>query len=263
MRALVAISATLAALFCVAPFAWLVLAGLHTAGDPLTGAPTAENLVRVLRDQPIPRALLNSLVVAGTTTLVALVLGTIAAFALARLRPPGKGLVLAAVLAISMFPPIATVGPLYVILRALGLLDRPLGLVVPYATFALPLAIWLLVRTFEEIPDELDRAAKIDGCGPIQTLLRVHLPLAAPGLATAGLLVFVAAWNELLFALTFVSTPERRPVPVAIALFAAEHEEPWGEIAAASALATVPLVVLALIFQRRIVAGLTAGAVKG
>lgn len=262
-----AVLSLLAATWCVAPFAWQVLTALRPEGEiTKLGLPSRLSLASfatALRDQPVPRALLNSLLVAGATTLVALALGALAAFALARLRVPGRGLFLAAALSISMFPPIAIVGPIYVALRSIGLLDHWAGLVLPYATFALPLAIFLLTRTFEEIPRDLFRAARVDGCGPLQALVRVHLPLAAPGLATTALLVFVAAWNELLFALTFLSSPDARTVPVAIALFSAEHKEPWGAIAAASTVATLPLVVLALIFQRKIVAGLTAGAVKG
>ncbi len=257
----------LAALFCVGPFAWLVLTALRPEGERTRlGVPSSLSLtsfVTAVRDQPLPRALLHSLLVASLTTVLSVFLGALAAFAIARLRVRFGKLVLAAALSISMFPPIATVGPLYVVLRSLGLLDSPLGLVLPYASFSLPLAIFLLTRTFEDIPDDLFRAARVDGCSPLGALYRVYLPLAAPGIATTALLVFVAAWNELLFALTFLSTPERRTAPVAIALFASGQVEPWGEIAAASALATVPLVILALVFQRRIVSGLTAGAVKG
>jgi len=259
--------AFLAAFFCVAPFAWLVITALRPESE-LTrlGVPsriTLENFHSALRDQPLPRALLNGFLVSASTTILAIVLGSLAAFSLARLRPPGRSFILAGALAVSMFPPIATVGPLYVLLRSLGLLDHWAGLILPYTTFSLPLAIFLLTRAFEEIPEELWRAARVDGCSPLQALRRVYLPLAAPSIATTALLVFIAAWNELLFALTFLSTPERRTTPVAIALFTSEHAEPWAQIAAASAIATLPLVVLALVFQRRIVSGLTAGAVKG
>jgi multiple sugar transport system permease protein len=257
----------LAALFCVAPFAWLVITALRPESE-LThlGPPsrvTLENFHSALRDQPLPRALLNGFLVSASTTVLAILLGSLAAFALARLRPPGRALILAGALAVSMFPPIATVGPLYVLLRSLGLLDHWVGLILPYTTFSLPLAIFLLTRAFEDIPEELWRAARVDGCSPLQALVRVHLPLAAPAIATTALLVFIAAWNELLFAITFLSSPERRTTPVAIALFTSEHAEPWAQIAAASAIATLPLVLVALIFQRRIVSGLTAGAVKG
>jgi multiple sugar transport system permease protein len=215
------------------------------------------------RDQPFGRALANSVLVAGLTTLAALAVGAPAAFALGKLRVRGGTLLLAFALSVSMFPPIATVSPLYLMIRAVGLLDRAPALVVPYTTFALPLALWILTGFFRELPDELYRAARVDGCTPFGAFRKVLLPLAAPGLFTTAILVFVAAWNELLYALTFVSSPARRTVPVAIALFSGEHRDPWGEIAAASVVATVPLVIVTLVFQRRIVAGLTAGAVKG
>ena len=166
-------------------------------------------------------------------------------------------------LAISMFPPIATVSPLYLALRAVGLRDSLAGLVLPYATFALPLTLWLLTSFFRDLPDELYRAALVDGCTPWQAFVHVYLPLSWPALATCAILVFIFSWNELLYALSFISTPSKRTIPVAIALFAGEHVEPWGQIAAASVVATLPLAVLTFVFQRRIVAGLTAGAVKG
>lgn len=162
-----------------------------------------------------------------------------------------------------MFPPIATVSPQYLLLRALGLRDTLAGLVLPYTTFALPLTLWILTSFMKEIPDDLFRAARIDGCTPFQAFRRVLLPLAAPGLATTAILVFIFSWNEFLYALTLLSSPEKRTIPVAITLFAGEHRDPWGEIAAASIIATLPLVALTLLFQRRIVSGLTAGAVKG
>lgn len=259
--------ALLAATFCVAPFLWLVLTALRPEAE-LTriGPPSRLSLLafsRALREHPLPRALLNGFLVSTCTTVLAVGLGALAAFSLARLRPPGRSVILAGALAVSMFPPIATVGPLYALLGRLGLLDHWAGLIIPYTTFSLPLAMFLLTRAFEEIPEELWSAARVDGCSPLQALFRIYLPLAAPAIATSALLVFIAAWNELLYALTFLSTPNHRTVPAAIAMFAPEHAEPWGEIAAASTIATLPLVILALIFQRRIVSGLTAGAVKG
>ena len=152
--------------------------------------------------------------------------------------------------------------PLFLILRAAGLRDSLAGLVLPYATFALPLTLWLLTSSFRELPEELYRAARVDGCTPWQAFARVFLPLSWPALATCAILVFIFSWNELLYALSFISTPAKRTIPVAIALFAGEHVEPWGQIAAASMVATLPLAVLTLLFQKRIVAGLTAGAVK-
>jgi multiple sugar transport system permease protein len=266
-RAALTIASFAAVSFCVGPFAWQIMTSLRPEAEVSEpGLPrhlTLASHVEVLRGGGFARALWNSVVVASATTVVSLCIGSLAAFALAKLAFPGRKWLLAGALGVSMFPPIATVSPLYLGMRALGLLDRPLGLVIPSTTFALPLTLWVLTGFFREIPDELYRAARIDGCTPLQAFRKVMLPLALPGLATTAILVFVFAWNELLYALTFLSSPEHRTVPVAIALFAAEHKEPWAEIAAASVIATLPLLVATLIFQRRIVAGLTAGAVKG
>jgi multiple sugar transport system permease protein len=161
-----------------------------------------------------------------------------------------------------MFPPIATVSPVYLGLSALGLRDSLWGLLIPYTTFALPLTLWLLSATFRQIPDSLYRAARVDGCSAFQAFWHVLLPIAAPGIATAAILVFIFAWNEYLFALTLLSSPHRRTVPVAISLFAGEHAEPWAQLFAASLLATLPLFLLTALCQRHIVSGLTAGAVK-
>jgi multiple sugar transport system permease protein len=162
-----------------------------------------------------------------------------------------------------MFPPIATVSPLFLIIRGLGLRDTLGGLVLPYTIFALPLTLWVLSSFFREIPDELYSAARVDGCSPFQAFRKIFLPLAVPGLATTAILIFIFAWNEFLFALTFVSSPEKRTIPVAIALFATGQKEPWPEIFAASAVVTLPLVVLTILLQRKIVSGLTAGSVTG
>ncbi len=252
--------------FFLGPFAWQAVTSLTPEAELGRGLPSAltlANYAELLRDGTFARAVANSLAVAAATTLLALAVGAPAAFAVAKLEFRGRRLLLGAALAVSMFPPIATVSPLYVSLRALGLLDRLEGLVLPDATFALPLALWLLTNTFRAIPTEIYRSAQADGCTPFQAFRWVFLPLAGPGMATAAILVFITAWNEFLFALTFIATPSRRTVPVAVALFAGEHLEPWGQIAAASILATLPLAALTLAFQRRIVSGITAGAVKG
>ncbi len=260
-------AALAAATFCVGPFFWQLLTSLRPEPE-LTrlGLPSSISLDSyraVFEGSPFARVMLNSLVVAVATTVVCLSLGSLAAFALAKLEVPGRRLLLGGALAASMFPPIATVGPLFLVIRALGLRDQLAGLVLPYATFSLPLTLWLLTSFFRELPDDLYRAARVDGCSPFQAFWRVLLPLAAPGLATTAILVFIFSWNEFLYALTFTSSPAHRTVPVAIALFAAEHAEPWGQIAAASVIVTLPLIILTLIFQRRIVAGLTTGSVKG
>jgi multiple sugar transport system permease protein len=252
--------------FCLGPFAWQALTSLRPE-DELTrpGLPSSLSLASyagAFHGRPFGRVLLNSLLVAGTTTVFCVAVGASAAFALAKLEFRGKTLLLGGALAISMFPPIATVSPLFLMIRSLGLRDELAGLVLPYTTFALPMTLWILTGFFRDIPDELYRAARVDGCSPFQAFRRVLLPLAAPGIAATAILVFIFAYNEFLYALIFTSSPEKRTVPVAISLFAAEHKEPWGEIAAASIIATLPLVVVTLLFQRKIVAGLTAGGVK-
>ncbi|MBS1150041.1 MAG: Maltose/maltodextrin transporter, permease protein MalG [Myxococcaceae bacterium] len=258
---------TAALTFCVGPFLWQVLTSLRPETEQtrlaLPTRPTLQAYAEVFEGRAFAQVMLNSFAVASLTTLLCLAIGALAAFALARLPVPGRGALLAAALGASMFPPIATVGPLFLLIRALGLRDQLAGLVLPYATFALPLTLWVLTAHFRQLPPDLYRAARIDGCTPFAAFWRVLLPLAAPGLVTTGLLVFIFSWNEFLYALTFTSSPEHRTVPVAIALFASEHAEPWAQIAAASVIVTLPLVILTLAFQRRLVSGLTAGAVKG
>jgi multiple sugar transport system permease protein len=253
--------------FALGPFLWAALSSFRPAAEvTVVGMPsrlTLENYAGVFQNHDFGRVLLNSLVVAGSTTALCLALGSSAAFALARIEFPGRRFILAFALTVSMFPPIATVSPLYLIIRALGLRDHLAGLILPYCTFALPLTLWMLTSFFRELPDELLRAARVDGCTAFGAFRKVFLPLAAPGLATTAILVFMFAWNEFLYALTFTSSPLKRTVPVAISLFATEHTEPWAEIAAASVIATLPLIIATVLFQRRIVAGLTAGAVKG
>lgn len=263
----VACVAAAATSFFVGPFAWQLLTSLRPEAELTSiGLPRAlsvQSYADAFEGRPFARVLLNSAVVAGTTTVLCLAVASAAAFAIAKLELRYKSALLAAALAVSMFPPIATVSPLYLALRALHMLDTSAGLVLPHTTFALPLALWVLTGFFRAIPDELYRAARVDGCTPLGAFRKVMLPLALPGLSTTAILVFVFSWNEFLYALTFTSSPERRTVPVAISLFAGEHAEPWGEIAAASVIATLPLVVFTLSFQRHIVAGLTHGAVKG
>lgn len=265
--ALLLFAALAAATFAVGPFLWQLLTSLRPAGE-LTrlGLPshfTLESYLAVFQGRPFARVLLNSALVAGGTTVLCLAIGGAAAFALARLPIRGGGLLLGAALLVSMFPPVATVSPLYLLIRALGLRDHLGGLILTDTTFALPTTLWILTSFFRAIPDELYRSARIDGCSPLQAFHRVFLPIAAPALATTAILVFIFSYNELTYALTFTSSPESRTVPVALTLFAGEHEEPWGEIAAASVVSTLPLLLVTLIFQRRIVAGLTAGALKG
>jgi ABC-type glycerol-3-phosphate transport system permease component len=205
----------------------------------------------------------NSLVVAGFTTALAVLLGAGCAYAIARLRFRGKGPMLAFVLAVSMFPQIAVVSPLYLLLRELRLLNTYPGLVLPYLTFAMPLAIWLLVGFFRQLPAALEEAALVDGASRLRTLWHIVLPISWPGLATTAILTFLYCWNEFLFALSFTLGPERYTVPVAITLFRGQYQVPWGEILAAAVVATAPVAAIVFVAQRRIISGLTLGAVKG
>jgi len=196
---------------------------------------------------------------------VAVSLDSFAAYAIARLEFPGKRVILAGALAIAMFPPISTVGPLFDMWRALGLYDTYPGLIIPYLTFSLPLAIYVLVAFFREIPWDLEQAAQVDGATPFQAFRKVIVPLAAPGVFTAAILVFIFAWNDFVFAISLTSSDASRTVPAALAFFTGESSftQPTGSIAAAAVVVTVPIIVFVLFFQRRIVSGLTAGAVKG
>ena len=205
----------------------------------------------------------NSLVVASATTVLAIVVATLAAYALTRLQFRGRTFLLAVVLAVSMLPQVSLVPPLYLGLRAAHLLDTYAGLVLPYLSFALPLSIWLLVGYFRQLPSEIEDAALIDGASRMQALRHVVLPLAWPGIATAAILTFLYCWNEFIFALSFTLGPERQTAPVAIALFRGRYQVPWGEILAAAVVTTLPVVAVVVAFQRRIVEGLTAGAMKG
>jgi multiple sugar transport system permease protein len=218
-----------------------------------------------INDSPFIKPLINSIGIALITTVIAITLASFAAYAIARLEFPGKRLILAGALAIAMFPPISTVGPLFDMWRALGLYDTWVGLIIPYLTFSLPLAIYVLVAFFREIPWDLEQAAAVDGATPFQAFTKVIVPLAAPGVFTAAILVFIFAWNDFLFAISLTSSDASRTVPAALAFFTGESSftQPTGSIAAAAVVVTVPIIVFVLFFQRRIVAGLTAGAVKG
>jgi len=257
-------------LFCLAPFYWLVNVSLKTGPD-LSGSaivppnPTLDNYQSIFKNDDFVHALGNSAIVSLVTTALALVVGSFCAYALARLKFPLKFALLALVLSITTFPPIAIATPVFKLWSDIGLFNTLPGLIIPYLTFALPLAIYILVSFFKEIPKDLEEAALVDGATRFQAFRKIVIPLAAPGLATAGILTFISAWNEFLFAVTLTSTPKARTVPAAIAFFtgSTEFEEPLGTIAAASVVISIPLIFLVLFFQKRIVAGLTAGAVKG
>ncbi len=211
------------------------------------------------------RALANSAIVSLVTTTLAIIIGSFCAYALARLRFKGKFAILALVLAITTFPAIAIAAPLFRLWSDIGIFNTLIGLIIPNLTFALPLAIYILVSFFKEIPKDLEEAALVDGATYFQAFRKVVVPLAAPGLATAAILTFIATWNEFLFAITLTSSPDARTVPAAIAFFtgATVFEVPVGTITAASVTISIPLILMVLLFQKRIVAGLTAGAVKG
>jgi multiple sugar transport system permease protein len=268
-RTAVAVGLALACLWSLAPFLWQLVTSLKPVSELervppiLPSSVTLAHYEAIFAAQPFGHLMLNSLVVAGGTTLVALALGSLAAFALVRLHPPGRTTLLASAIALSMLPPIATVSPLFLMINAAGLRDTLLALVVVYSGFTLPLAIWLMAQFFRSVPAEIYIAARVDGCTAAGAFRKVMLPLAVPGLVATGLLVFIFAWNEFLFAMSLTSSVEARTIPVGIALFPGIHDVPWGEIAAGSVVATLPVVALAIAFQRRVLEGLTAGAVKG
>jgi trehalose/maltose transport system permease protein len=231
----------------------------------LPASPQWSNYQAVFREQPFGRNILNSVLVATAVVLAGLALSITAAYALARIRFRGRQLLLLTLLAVVMFPQIAVLSGLFELVRALGLYNRLGSLGLSYMIFTLPFTVWVLTAFMRDLPAELEEAAIMDGATPLTILWRVLLPLMRPALVATGLLAFIAAWNEFLFALTFTLTNDQRTVPVAIALIsgASQYELPWGQVMAASVVVTVPLVLLVLAFQRRIVAGLTTGAIKG
>ncbi len=250
-----ALAAAVAAAWSLAPFLWQVVVSLRPA----------ESWVLIFRARPFARYILNSALVSGGATALCLAAGAPAAYAFARLRLPGRRLALAAALALSLLPATILVVPLKQLVQRAGLLNSRAALSVIYAGLNLPFCLWTLTTFFRKVPRELEDAAAIDGFSPAQTLLRVVLPLSAPALASTALLVFIFCWNEFLIALTLISRDLSRTVPVGIAMLsgASVYEVPWGQIAAAVVATTLPVAAAVLAFQRRIVAGLTAGAVKG
>jgi multiple sugar transport system permease protein len=257
-------------IFCLFPFYWMVNTSLKTGAELSTGAlfpshPSLDNYDSIFKNASFTTALRTSAIDAGAATLIAVTIGSFAAYALARLRFPRKFLILAIVLSISTFPPIAIAAPVFKLWTDIGLYNTYLGLILPFLTFVLPLTIYILTSFFREIPKDLEEAALVDGATHFQAFRKVVMPLAAPGVVTAGLLAFIFAWNEFLLSITLTSSPSRRPVSAAIAFFTGsqQFQIPLGTISAATVVITVPLIVLVVIFQKRIVAGLTAGAVKG
>ncbi len=263
--------ATVAVLvYALIPVVWIISISLKepaTIGDGrfLPSDWTLENYESVFSTGFFNAALRNSIGIALIATVLSLIFASMAAYAITRLDFPGKSVILAGALAIAMFPAISIVGGLYDVWRNIGLYDTWLGLILPYMSFALPLSIYTLSAFFREIPWDLEKAAQMDGATPAQAFRRVILPLAMPGVFTAGILAFIAAWNDFLFANVLTSTDASRTAPVALAFFrgASQFTDPSGAIAAGAVVVTVPILIMVLIFQRRIVSGLTAGAVKG
>jgi trehalose/maltose transport system permease protein len=254
----------------VFPFYYAILTSFKTGTDlfRVNYWPTSlswDNYKAVLTTGSFPRNLLNSVFVSSVTVAFALFLAVTAAFALSRVNFRGRGLLLMTILAVSMFPQIAVLSGLFEVIRGLGIYNTPWALIFSYTIFTLPFTVWVLTTFMRDLPIEIEEAAIVDGATPWVIITRVFLPLMWPALVTTGLLAFIGAWNEFLFALTFTSSNDTRTVPVAIAMLtgATQYEIPWGNIMAASVIVTVPLVVLVLIFQRKIVSGLTAGGVKG
>jgi trehalose/maltose transport system permease protein len=258
--------------YMVFPFYWALNSSLKTEGElqrtPATfwpRNPVLNNYKAVFQNDKFTRGLLNSVIVASATTTLCLMTGSFGAFALGKLRFRGKTPSLYVILAMTMFPQIAVLSGLYAVINTLKLHPIP-SMILSYMIFTLPFTVWVMTSFFRGLPTEIMQSAQVDGATPFQTFYLILLPLTAPALVTTGLLAFIAAWNEYLFALTFTTIdPASRTVPVAIALFTGTiaRQEPFGEIMAASVVVTIPLLILVLIFQQKIVAGLTAGAVKG
>jgi len=269
-RTLFALLVLLIALYTVFPFYWAVVSSLKS-GSALYQVefwprdPQWSNYPAVFQEQPFGRNILNSVIVAVAVVSVSLALAMSAAFALGRIAFRGRSTLLLVILGVSMFPQVAVLSGLFELIQTLGLYNSLGGLVLSYLIFTLPFTVWVLTTFMRELPVELEEAAVVDGATPWVVLTRIFLPLLGPAMATTGLLAFIAAWNEFLFALTFTLTDDMRTVPVAIGLISgsSRFELPWGRIMAASVIVTVPLILLVLVFQRRIVSGLTAGAVKG
>ncbi len=265
-----AVAGLVVCLYALVPVLWIVSLSFKTTdtitdGSFIPRSWTLDNYAQIFSLKLFTSALVNSIGVAVIATVLAVVIGTMAAYAIARLDFPGKKLLVGVALLIAMFPQISLVSPLFDIERTVGLFDTWPGLILPYITFALPLAIYTLSAFFREIPWELEKAAKMDGATPLQAFRWIIVPLAAPGVFTTAILVFIFCWNDFLFAISLTSTSRSQTAPVAIANFtgASQFAEPTGSIAAAAVLLTIPIIFFVLLFQRRIVAGLTSGAVKG
>lgn len=269
-KALIFSGAALASVICLFPFYYAVITSLRSGQDLFQVAYLPGNLhwgnyLTALMDNGIARSLLNSIAVATLTVGICLLVSITAAFALARIRFRGRKYLLFTILCVSMFPQVAVLSGMFELVRFMGLYDSLGALVLSYTTFSLPFTVWVLTTFMKAIPAELEEAAIVDGAGTWTIVTRIFAPIMGPSLVTTGLLAFIGAWNEFMFALTFVISSGKRTVPVAIGMLqgASQFELPWGTIMAASVIVTLPIIALVLIFQRRIVSGLTNGAVKG
>jgi trehalose/maltose transport system permease protein len=261
-------------IYIIFPFYWAFRSSITPASELFTtpvsyfpSQPTLAHYQQVFTDGNFLAALRNSTVVAASVTLLSLAIGVLGSYALGRFKFPGRVPIMYLILSMTMFPQIAVLGALFALISQFGLYNTLPALIITYLIFTLPFTVWVLTSFFEAMPRDLEEAAYVDGASPVETMYKVMLPLVAPGLVTTGLLAFIGAWNEFLFALSFIQTPDKYTVPLALVSFATStaggFEIPWGPIQAATVIVTVPLIVLTLIFQRRILAGLTAGAVKG
>ncbi|WP_413737149.1 carbohydrate ABC transporter permease [Sodalis sp. RH21] len=269
-KLLIFASSALICIICLFPFYYAILTSLRTGQELILPnfIPSGfhwSNYATALIDNGIARSLLNSVLVATVTVTICLLISITAAFALARIPFKGRKYLLFTILCVSMFPQVAILSGMFELVRFIGLYDSLGALVVSYTTFSLPFTVWVLTTFMKSIPIELEEAAIVDGASTWIIIRRVFAPVMAPALVTTGLLTFIGAWNEFMFALTFVISGDKRTVPVAISMLrgASQYELPWGSIMAASVVVTLPIVILVLIFQRRIVSGLTSGAVKG
>jgi multiple sugar transport system permease protein len=258
--------------WCLLPVAWIISLSFKgpsetAAGSPqfLPEEPTMQNYDDIINNPDFRDSLINSFGISAISTILSVILATLAAYAIARLEFKGKRLVLSLALAIAMFPVVALVGPLFDLWRTLGLFNTWPGLIIPYMSFTLPLAIWTLSAFFREIPWEMEQAAQVDGATSWQAFRKVIVPLAAPGVFTAAILTFFFAWNEFVLAISLTSTTQSRTVPAQLSFFVGPDpfNPPYGQLATASVIVTVPIIIIVLLFQRKIVAGLTSGAVKG
>jgi len=253
----------------VFPFFWIFITSFKTSGEIfgdgafriIPHTPTLKNYSIILFKKGILNAIKNSFIVATTTTVYVVAVATLTAYAISRFNFRGKNILLGLILAVSMFPQMVVVGPVYTLFLKLGLLNS-YWIVLPFSTITLPVAVWILVTHFNQIPLALEESAKIDGATPLQTLFKIIFPLAAPGVFTTAIIVFIAAWNEFLLSITLNANAKFHTVPVAISFLRTQFEILWGEVAAATTIVTIPTLIIVLFFQKQIVSGLTTGGVK-